>query len=73
VLTVISLVALVTVESAQIPADAGWLAWYSWLLYLPATWYVLAGLMLLVNGSGPAGTDRVILRAHRELSGIRAD
>ncbi|WP_455845795.1 DoxX family protein [Pantoea agglomerans] len=60
VLLVISLVALFTVGLYHIPSDLNLLTWYSWLLYLPESSYILMCLMLIVQGCGPWGIDRLI-------------
>lgn len=63
VLMVITLVALFTVSLDGIPQGINLLTWYSWLLYLPESGYVLMCILLAVQGCGPFGLDRVI--AHR--------
>lgn len=60
VLMIISLVALFTVGLHHIPANLNLLTWYSWLLYLPESGYILMCLLLLVQGCGPWGIDRAI-------------
>ncbi|EGI25760.1 DoxX [Escherichia coli TA206] len=60
VLTIISLVALVTVGIHHIPAGINILTWYSWLLYLPESLYILILAMIVVQGSGPLGIDLII-------------
>ncbi|HDT4958836.1 TPA: DoxX family protein [Enterobacter kobei] len=62
VLMIISLVALFTVGLNQIPANLNLLTWYSWLLYLPEPSYILMSILLLVQGCGPYGVDRLIER-----------
>ncbi|KAA5971607.1 DoxX family protein [Pantoea sp. M_9] len=62
VLMIISLVALCTVGIHQIPENLNLLTWYSWLLYLPESGYILMCLFLLVQGGGPVAVDRVIAR-----------
>ncbi|RWR01480.1 transmembrane DoxX protein [[Pantoea] beijingensis] len=64
VLTLISMVALLTVGLHQIPADINALTWYSWLFYLPESGYILIGLLIMVQGSGPFGVDRIITRKY---------
>ncbi|MGY6233006.1 DoxX family protein (plasmid) [Enterobacter asburiae] len=63
VLMIITLVALFTVSLEAIPQGINLLTWYSWLLYLPESGYVLMCILLAVQGCGPFGLDRVI--AHR--------
>ncbi|MDN5249848.1 MAG: DoxX family protein, partial [Alphaproteobacteria bacterium] len=65
VLMIISLVALLTVGVHHIPAGLNALTWYSWLLYLPESGYILICMMLMVQGCGPWGVDRVIARRCR--------
>lgn len=60
VLMIISLVALFTVGLHHIPEGLNLLTWYSWLLYLPESSYILMCVMLLVQGCGPWGIDRLI-------------
>lgn len=50
VLFTISTVALLTVGLHTIPQGINLLTWYSWLLYLPETLYMLLCLMLMVYG-----------------------
>ncbi|MNT28853.1 hypothetical protein D3C72_1645650 [compost metagenome] len=58
VLLVINIVALMTIGIHQIPADVTGLEWYSWLLYLPESVYILLCILISVQGSGPWGLDR---------------
>lgn len=60
VLTVISIVALFAVAIHQIPADISFLAWYSWLLYLPESAYILIGSFLVFAGGGRFSVDNVL-------------
>ena len=60
VLLCISTVALFTVGLHHIPADLNLLTWYSWLLYLPESGYILMAMLLMVQGCGPWGLDRWI-------------
>ncbi|WP_343554827.1 DoxX family protein [Pantoea sp.] len=60
VLMIISLVALSTVGLHHIPDGLNLLTWYSWLLYLPESSYILMCVMLMVQGCGPWGIDRLI-------------
>ncbi|HID8404671.1 TPA: DoxX family protein [Serratia marcescens] len=60
VLMIISLVALFTVGLHHIPAELPFLTWYSWLLYLPESSYILICMLLVVQGCGPWGVDRMI-------------
>ncbi|MCW0505273.1 DoxX family protein [Aeromonas piscicola] len=62
VLLVINIVALVTIGLHQIPADVTGLEWYSWLLYLPESVYILLCILLVVQGGGPWGLDRHLVR-----------
>ncbi|HFK5777969.1 MULTISPECIES: DoxX family protein [Enterobacterales] len=62
VLMIISLVALFTVGLNHIPTGLNFLTWYSWLLYLPESVYILICILLIVQGGGPWGVDRVIAR-----------
>lgn len=62
VLMIISLVALFTVGLHHIPGGLNLLTWYSWLLYLPESCYILICVMLLVQGCGPWGIDRLIAK-----------
>ncbi|MEA5103550.1 DoxX family protein [Pantoea sp. S18] len=64
VLLVISLVALFTVGLHHIPADLNLLTWYSWLLYLPESSYILMCVMLMVQGCGPWGIDRLFAQRY---------
>jgi len=64
VLLCISTVALFTVGLHQIPANLNLLTWYSWLLYLPESGYILMSIVLIVQGCGPWGVDRWI---HQKL------
>ncbi|MBS4700868.1 MULTISPECIES: DoxX family protein [Aeromonas] len=57
VLLVINIVALMTIGIHQIPADVTGLEWYSWLLYLPESVYILLCILIAVQGSGPLGLD----------------
>lgn len=59
-LMIISLVAFFTVGLHHIPAGLNILTWYSWLLYLPESGYILICMLLIVQGAGPWGVDRVI-------------
>lgn len=60
VLTAIVSVALVTVALHQLaPGDP--VTWYSNLLYLPETLYLLAMLVFVGLGGGPIGLDRLAL------------
>lgn len=61
VLMIISLAALFTVELSQISGGIK-ISWYSWLLDLPQSGYVLMCVMLIVQGCGPYGIDRAIYR-----------
>lgn len=63
VLIIINFVALFTVGLHQIPDGLNLLTWYSWLLYLPESCYILMCLMLIVQGSGPWGMDSTLARA----------
>ncbi|RPE79986.1 putative oxidoreductase [Vulcaniibacterium tengchongense] len=65
ILLPISTTALLTVGVHQIPEGQNALGWYSWLLYLPETLYMLLSLTIIVQGSGPLGLDRLV---HRSLS-----
>ena len=65
VLIIISLVALLTVGIHQIPENLDFLAWYSWLIYLPEATYILICFFLLVQGSGPFAIDRMLLKRLR--------
>lgn len=60
VLMIISLVALFTVGLHAIPDNLNPLTWYSWLFYLPEASYIVIALMLMVQGGGPLGIDRLI-------------
>jgi len=60
ILITISMVALVTVGLNQIPAGIDVLSWYSWLLYLPESSYILMSFMLIIQGCGPLGLDRLV-------------
>nr|EKX8899010.1 DoxX family protein [Enterobacter asburiae] len=62
VLMIITLVALFTVSLGGIPQGINLLTWYSWLLYLPESGYILMCILLAVQGCGPFGLDRVISR-----------
>lgn len=62
VLTLISVVALFTVGIHHIPGGISLLTWYSWLLYLPETLYMLILVMVIVQGSGPWSVDRLIAK-----------
>ncbi len=61
-LMVITLVALFTVELKTIPEGLDLMTWYSWLLYLPQSGYILMALLLVVQGSGPWSIDLYIFR-----------
>ncbi|MBR7628063.1 MULTISPECIES: DoxX family protein [Aeromonas] len=61
-LLVINTVALVTIGLHQIPANVTGLEWYSWLLYLPESVYILLCILLVVQGCGPWGIDRPLGR-----------
>lgn len=60
ILMIISTVALATVGVDAIPPDLSPLAWYSWLMYLPETLYILMLLLLAVLGGGPLAADRYL-------------
>jgi putative oxidoreductase len=60
VLMIINLVALFTVGLHHIPGGINLLTWYSWLLYLPESGYILMCITLIVQGCGPWGIDRLI-------------
>jgi putative oxidoreductase len=60
VLLCISTVALFTVGLHHIPPHINLLTWYSWLLYLPESGYILMAILLIVQGCGPWGVDRWI-------------
>lgn len=60
VLLCISTVAFFTVGLHHIPPHINLLTWYSWLLYLPESGYILMAILLIVQGSGPWGVDRWI-------------
>lgn len=66
VLMVISLVALFTVGLNHIPEGINLMTWFSWLMYLPESSYILMFLLLIVQGSGPGGIDRLIAAHHFE-------
>jgi len=66
VLLIINIVALFTVGLHQIPIGLNLLTWYSWLFYLPEASYILICLLLIVQGCGPFGVDRLIVR-HMKL------
>lgn len=61
-LFVISFVALWTVAIHQIPADLNALEWYSWLLYLPESSYMLMSFQVLVVGGGNFAMDDIVYR-----------
>lgn len=61
-LFVISSVALWTVSIYQIPAGLNALEWYSWLLYLPESGYMLMSFQVFVVGGGNFAMDNVICR-----------
>jgi len=65
VLLTISTVALLMVGIEQIPAGQSVLGWYSWLLYLPESLYILICIMLLVQGGGPWSLDTVLVSGRR--------
>jgi len=60
VLLCISTVALLTVGLHHIPPNLNLLTWYSWLLYLPESGYILMSILPMVQGCGPWGLDRWI-------------
>lgn len=60
ILMVISMVALMTVGLHHIPSGIDALSWYSWLLYLPESGYILISFMLVIQGCGPLGLDLLI-------------
>lgn len=60
VLMTINFVALFTVGLHHIPGGLNLLTWYSWLLYLPESSYIIMCIMLIVQGSGPLGIDQLI-------------
>ncbi|WON75821.1 DoxX family protein [Serratia sp. UGAL515B_01] len=62
VLLVINLVALFTVGLHHIPSGLNLITWYSWLLYLPESCYILMCIMLIVQGCGPWGVDRTFAK-----------
>lgn len=62
VLMIISLTALFTVGLHHIPGELNLLTWYSWLLYLPESSYILMSILLVIQGCGPLGLDRLIVR-----------
>jgi len=62
VIMTISLIALLTVGLHQIPPNQGAIAWYSWLLYLPETLYLLVGVLVCVQGGGPWSVDAQLCR-----------
>lgn len=68
VLMIISLVALFTVGIHQIPAGINALTWYSWLLYLPESGYILICVMLVVQGCGPWGLDRLVSQRWKSVA-----
>lgn len=59
-LWVISFVAMIKVGIYSIPAGIDLLTWYSWLLYLPETLYMILLLVIVVQGSGTLGLDHLI-------------
>lgn len=69
-LFVISLVALVTVAIHQIPPGLNPMAWYSWLLYLPESGYLLISLLLLIAGGGPYAADKAVSRFLLKRMGV---
>lgn len=62
ILLVINIVALFTVGLNHIPNGINFLTWYSWLLYLPESSYILMCVMIIVQGCGPFGLDRLIAK-----------
>ncbi len=62
VLLIINVVALMTVGIYQIPSGLSFLGWYSWLLYLPESPYILFSLLIMVQGSGPWAIDQKIMQ-----------
>lgn len=57
VLFIISTVALLTVGLHGIPQGINLLTWYSWLLYLPETLYMLLCLMMMAYGGAYLSVD----------------
>jgi putative oxidoreductase len=62
ILFVISFVALLTVGIDSIPPGINLLTWYSWLLYLPETLYMLICLILMVRGGGGLSVDLWLIK-----------
>lgn len=61
-LFIISLVALLTIGLHQIPDGVDYLTWYSWLLYLPETLYMIILSAIVVQGCGSCGFDQLIAK-----------
>lgn len=61
VLMIISTVALVTVGIVVIPQNIDAMEWFSWLMYLPETLYILMFVLLVCNGGGFYSMDRFFL------------
>jgi putative oxidoreductase len=59
-LLVISLVALLTVGLSHIPHNLDLISWYSWLLYLPESLYILICVSIIRQGAGPFSVDRIM-------------
>lgn len=71
ILLVISTVALLTVGLNIIPQNLSFVAWYSWLMYLPETAYMLICIFLVVQGSGPFGLDQIVSAKFDEWRALR--